>query len=168
MRLEKHLPSFINGLKQFKEIDKTHTAELDKIDTKLIELQDNQFIETANNKGLSRYENMLGIQPDNDIDIRRFNILSKYNSSIPFSMRWLINMLNTTVGKGMYLLEFDNNHYTLTISVVSDKEYVVPSLLHDLRKKLPANLIIKLNILNSIDAPIYTGFIIRTGDKQMI
>ena len=37
MRLEKHLPSFINGLKQFKEIDKTHTAELDKIDTKLIE-----------------------------------------------------------------------------------------------------------------------------------
>ena len=86
MRLEKHLPSFINGLKQFKEIDKTHTAELDKIDTKLIELQDNQFIETANNKGLSRYENMLGIQPDNDIDIRRFNILSKYNSSIPFSI----------------------------------------------------------------------------------
>lgn len=168
MRLKRHLPDFINDVTEFKELDKTHTYELDKVDGVLRELENNQFINTANSAGLSRYEKMLNIVPDIDIDVRRFNILSKYNSSIPFTMKWLMNSLNASVGKGHYLVELDHVNYTLTISIIRDKEFVINSLSKDLRKRLPANLIIKFNVLSSIDVPTHIGFIIRTYDKQTI
>lgn len=168
MRLQRHLPDFINDVSEFKELDKTHTYELDKVDGVIHELENNQFIESANSAGLSRYEKMLNIATDMDIDVRRFNILSKYNSSIPFTMNWLINSLNASVGKGHYLIELNHNNYALTISIVKDKEYVITNLSKDLRKKLPANLIIKINVLSSVDVPTHVGFIIRTYDKQAI
>lgn len=168
MRLEKYLPDFISALTQFKEIDRTHTYELDKLDVKLKEVQDNQFIETANSSGLSRYENMLNIPTDRDMDVRRFNILSRFNASIPFSMRWLINMLNTTVGKGLYIVELFNEEYTIQVGIQKEKSYIIDKLKKDLRDKLPANLIINVYLLNSIESPIYNAVIVRTGDKQTL
>lgn len=168
MRLEKHLPSFISDVKQFKELDKTHTYELDKIELKIDEVQDDQFIETASSSGLSRYENMLNIVPDADIDIRRFNILAKFNSSIPFTMRWLINNLNAAIGQGMYLIVLDNNNYTLTVSIAKSRDYLIDSLMNDLRKKIPANIDVKLAILSTVEEMTYTGFYIRTADKNII
>lgn len=168
MRLQRHLPDFINDVSEFKELDKTHTYELDKVDGVLRELENNQFVSTANSAGLSRYEKMLNITTAPDIDVRRFNILSKYNSSIPFTMKWLINYLNASIGKGHYLIELDHVNYTLTISIIRDKEFIINNLSKGLRKRLPANLIIKFNVLNSVDVPTHIGFIIRTHDKQTI
>lgn len=168
MRLEKHLPNFVSSLNQYKEIDKTATYELDKLDLKLEEIQDNQFIESANNTGLTRYEDMLGIVADADIDIRRFNILSKYNTSIPFTMRWLVNTLNASVGKELYLVVLDNNAYALTISIAKDRDYLFDNLMKDLRRKIPANIDLKINTLSTTEELVYTGFYIRTADKHII
>lgn len=168
MRLKRHLPDFINEIREFKELDKTHNYELNKLNSLILDVQNNQFINTATSAGLSRYEKMLGIPTNSDDDVRRFNIISKYNSSIPFTMNWLINLLNASVGKGFYLIELHPNIYKLTISVVKDKEYIIESLSNDLRKKLPANLIVDFKVLTNMDISNYVGFIIRTADKQMI
>lgn len=165
MRLARHLPDFVSNIREFQEIDKTHTYELDKLDYRLKEILDNQFVDTASLEGLSRYEKMLGIREDCDVDIRRFNILSKYNSSIPFSMRWLQNTLNTTLGQGSYLIDLENKKFTLTISVMKAKEYLIDNLRKELSKKIPANLILIINVLSPIEVPLNVGVYIRTGDK---
>ena len=164
MRLKKYLPEFISGIKEFQELDKTVSVEIDGLREKLQQLQDNQFIESANIEGLSRYEKMLSIPYVEDVATRRFNILNKYNSTIPFTLTWLTNMLNTTLGKGNFLLDMNYNQYTLTISVVTSKEHLISSLYKDLRKKIPCNLVLNITTLAPVEVDSYVGVYIRTAD----
>ena len=164
MRLKKYLPEFISSIKEFQELDATISTEVDELREKLLQLQENQFVETANEEGLRKHEQMLNIAPLNDIDMRRFNILNKYNSTIPFTTAWLTNTLNTTVGRAGFLIDLDYSTYTLTISVVKNKEHLIESLKRDLRKRVPANLVLTINVLSAIEQDIHTGFYLQTGD----
>lgn len=165
MRLDKYLPEFISRIKEFQELDKVLTPEVDKLNHTIQLIQQNQFIETANHEGLSYYERMLKIRPDKDIEIRRFNILSKFNSTIPFTMRWLENSLNSTIGKGSYLIDLDHTNYILTISIMKHKENLIPHLKQELEDKLPAHLILIISVLSPVDIPSYVGTYIQTSDK---
>ena len=164
MRLKKYLPEFVSNIKEFQELDATISTEIDELREKLLQLQENQFIETANEEGLKRHEQMLNIAPVKDIEMRRFNILNKYNSTIPFTTAWLTNILNTTVGRGGFLIDMNYSRYTLTINVVKDKEHLIERLKGDLRKRIPANLVLTINVLSAIEQDIYTGFYLQTGD----
>ena len=168
MRLKKYLPKFMGEIKEFQELDQVVSLEIDKIRDKLEQLQANQFIESANDEGLRRYEQILGLSSASDLETRRFNILNKYNSTIPFTLRWLTNMLNTTLGKGNFLLDMDYRCYTLTISVVSLKEYIIPMIYNDLRKKIPCNLVLSITTLEPIQTDNYIGLYIRTADEIYI
>lgn len=168
MRLKKYLPEFIGGIKEFQELDKTVSVEIDELREKLYQLQNNQFIESATDEGLRRYEQLMGLSCTGDIEMRRFNILNKYNSTIPFTLTWLTNMLNTTLGKGNFLLDMNYNQYTLTISVVTSKEHLISSLYKDLRKKIPCNLVLNITTLAPVEIDNYTGFYIRTVDDIKI
>lgn len=168
MRLKKYLPEFISNIKEFQQLDATVSVEINELRDKLLQLQDNQFIETADDEGLSRYEKMLSIPYSEDVATRRFNILNKYNSTIPFTMMWLTNTLNTTLGKGNFLLDMNYNNYTLTISVVSSKEHLISSLYKDLRKKIPCNLVLNITTLEPIEVDKYIGIYIRTADEIKI
>ena len=164
MRLNKYLPNFVSNIREYQEIDKALTPELDELNHTIQQVQQNQFIETANHEGLSYYERMLKIRSDKDMEVRRFNILSKFNSTIPFTMRWLENSLNSTIGKGSYLLDLDHVNYTLTISIMKHKEHLITHLRQELEDKLPAHLILIINILSPIDIPHYVGTYIQTSD----
>ena len=164
MRLNKYLPDFVSNIREFQELDKALTPELDELNHTIQQIQQNQFIETANHEGLSYYERMLKIRPDKDMEARRFNILSKFNSTIPFTMRWLQNSLNSTIGKGSYLLDLDHTSYTLTISIMKHKEHLITHLRQELEDKLPAHLILIINVLSPVDIPHYVGTYIQTSD----
>ena len=164
MRLNKYLPDFVSGIREFQELDKTLTPELDELNHIIQQIQQNQFVETANHEGLSYYERMLKIKPDKDMEVRRFNILAKFNATIPFTMRWLENSLNSTIGKGSYLLDLDHVNYTLTISIMKHKECLINHLRQEFEDKLPAHLILSIYILNPIDLSHYVGTYIQTSD----
>lgn len=164
MRLNKYLPDFVSNISEFQELDKALTTELDELNHTIQQVQQNQFIETANHEGLSYYERMLKIKPDKDIEIRRFNILAKFNSTIPFTMRWLENSLNSTIGKESYLLDLDHTNYTLMISIMKHKEHLITHLRQELEDKLPAHLILIINILSPINLSHYVGTYIQTSD----
>ena len=168
MKLKKYLPDFINGIREFQELDATLSQEFDLIHEHLKTLQDNQFIETASSQGISRYEEMLNIKPNGDLEVRRLNILNHYNSTIPFTMRWLENLLNTTVGQDLYLIELDPSHYTLTISIIEPKAYTIPTLQKELRRKIPANMVLNINILNPTQGETYIATYLRTYDQYDI
>ena len=164
MRLKKYLPEFISEIKEFQELDKVLSVEINSLRDKLEQLQDNQFIESANDEGLKRYEQLIGLSSDGDEQLRRFNILNKYNSTIPFTMVWLKNMLNTTLGKGNFLLDMNYRSYTLTISVAASKEHLISSLYKDLRKKIPCNLVLNLTTLAPVQVENYMGAYVRAAD----
>lgn len=162
MKLNK--PDFVSNIREIQELDKALTPELDELNHTIQQIQQNQFIETANHQGLSYYERMLKIKPDKDMEVRRFNILAKFNSTIPFTMRWLQNTLNSTIGKGSYLLDLNHANYTLTISIMKHKEYLITHLRQEVEDKLPAHLILVINVLSPINLSHYVGAYIQTSD----
>mgnify|MGYP003253938342 CR=1 FL=1 len=162
MKLNK--PDFVSNIREIQELDKALTPELDELNHTIQQIQKNQFVETANHKGLSYYERMLKIKPDKDMEVRRFNILAKFNSTIPFTMRWLQNTLNSTIGKGSYLLDLNHANYTLTISIMKHKEYLITHLRQEVEDKLPAHLILVINVLSPINLSHYVGAYIQTSD----
>ena len=164
MRLNKYLPDFVSNIREFQELDKALTPELDELNHTIQQIQQNQFVETANHEGLSYYERMLKIKPDKDMEVRRFNILAKFNSTIPFTMRWLQNTLNSTIGKGSYLLDLNHANYTLTISIMKHKEYLITHLRQEVEDKLPAHLILVINVLSPINLSHYVGAYIQTSN----
>lgn len=162
--LKKHLPDFVSSLKEFEELDKTISIELDLLRTKIEQLQNNQFIYLADEQGISRFEKMLGIQKVDDIESRRLNILMKFNSQLPFTYRWLVNFLNTTLGQDKYQITLYPEDYHLVINVADDKSHLIDTLTKDLRAKIPANLLLTITTLNSIESQSYAGYTLRIAD----
>jgi len=76
--------------------------------------------------GLDRYEKIYNLSNDtNDLTARRYNILAKINNRVPYTMNWLKNKLNNTIGKENYKINIDfkytninycnNNYNTINI-----------------------------------------------------
>lgn len=162
-RLSKHLPQHISTIREFGDIDKSISPELDTLDKFSKEVEDNQFIQTASDRGLTRYEKMFKLPTDNDIDVRRVNILNLYNTNANYTHRWLKQYLTTLVGESEYLILI--NGFSLIVSISMSKAHLRDKIFEDLRNKIPANIDLTVNLLASHDIDIYTGFIHRTMDR---
>lgn len=103
----------------------------------------NTFISKANEKGISNFENMLNIKPNistETIEFRRERVISRLVSQIPYTERFLINKLNSMLGKGNWNYKIDYNNYTLTIeSLIPGRAWYL-ELLEFLKSIIPCNI----------------------------
>lgn len=158
----------IQDVIEFKEIAKTEQPEIDLLKEAIEQFPKEVIVSDASVVGLSRWENVLDIIKDKDIDVRRFNILMKLNNKVNLTYRWLENKMKLAVGEKCYQIDLDHDKYQLRVSVTSDKEYVLISLQKELRKLIPANLGLATSSLEHEECGIYTGVIIRTFDHYTI
>lgn len=143
MKLIEYLPAFLQNVREFKEIFNVEDKELESLDAQVENMLKEIIVNSAEGYGLERYEKIYNIQnTTTDIETRRFNILSKINNRLPYTINWLINKLNNTVGQGNYILSVDHNKYTVRIEIMALFQDIAILLNRDLREQLPANLII--------------------------
>ena len=140
---------FLRSLKEFKEIAKAEEPEiialLEAIDTSL----DNFFIPTANEYGISRYESMLGLFPieGEDLEARRFRVLSKWNDRLPYTESELRARLTSLCGADGYELDINYNEYTITVKVALTNKDILPMVKELLDKMVPCNMVISLYLM---------------------
>lgn len=169
MKLIEYLPPFLQEVREFKEIFNSEDIELERINKAIDEIKREVIVKTAESYGLDRYEKIYNIVPDtNNIEQRRFNILSKINNKIPFTINWLKNKLETLVGKDNYRIDVKHNEYSITIEVIMLFEDIANSLNINLREQLPANMLITVNLFQTEKAQMYFGAIMRQGDYMKI
>lgn len=162
MNIIEHLPHFLQEVREYKEICKVEDIELENIQAKMNELLDEVIVNRASMYGLARYEKIYNIKNISDnIDIRRFNILSKINNRAPFTLKWLDNKLKQLVGENNYKINIEN--YRITISIVYLFGDVANTLQKDLRELLPANLIIKINLFSNFN--LYLASIVHEKER---
>lgn len=164
MNIIEHLPNFLQGVREYEEICKVEDIELENLQTKMNELLDEVIVNTANSYGLERYEKIYNIKNiSNDIDVRRFNILSKINNRAPFTMKWLDNKLKQLVGENNYRVNIEYDNYKVIISIVYLFGDVGDTLQKDLRELLPANLIIQINLFSNCN--LYLASIVHEKER---
>lgn len=154
--------SKVQDVDEFQKLASAEQPEIDLLIQKAKQFPEEIIVSTSTNAGLSRYESMLGLHKKETTDLRRSHIMQNLNNSMPFTMQYLKNLLDSVVGKGNYWLNVKAYH--LELGVIATKEELIEMLRDDLRKKMPANVGTVVKVLESIDTNYYTGFYLQTAD----
>lgn len=148
-KLQDYLPPILLKTYEFPLLCETEQPEIDRLHDAADAVLDAQFISTAGEYAISRYEKIFGVVPqDTDtLDERRFKVLTRINTQLPFSVRRLRQQLATLCGEDGYKLEVGGGKYTLTVKVAltaKRNQQAVEELLADI---VPANMVCTTSLL---------------------
>ena len=148
-KLQDYLPPILLKTYEFPLLCKTEQPEIDRLHDAADAVLDAQFLSTAGEYAIQRYENIFGVVPqDTDtLDERRFKVLTRINTQLPFSVRRLRQQLATLCGENGYKLEVGGGKYTLSVKVAltaKRNQQAVEGLLADI---VPANMVCTTSLL---------------------
>lgn len=143
-----HWPPILQQIREFQEIAKVENPYLTWLWNKIEEILDNQFIVTANEEGLSRYENMLSLDvPATDtIETRRFRLLTRYQEQVPYTYKVLIQLLDSLLGEGKYIIERDAADKTLTVKIELTVKGQFDAVEEMLERIVPQNVVLLVEL----------------------
>ena len=148
-KLQDYMPPILLKTYEFLLLCETEQPEIDRLHDAADAVLDAQFISTAGETAIARYEKIFGITPmDTDtLAERRFKVLTRINTQLPFSVRRLRQQLATLCGEDGYKLEVSGGKYTLTVKVAltaKRNQQAVEELLADI---VPANMVCTTSLL---------------------
>ena len=166
------LPKFLQEYREIKEIMSTENPEIEYLYSEINTTMDNQFIHTCNEKGIERFEKLLGIIPNHDDNLpgRISRVLSRWNDSIPYTYKGLIQKLNVICGEDKYFINLKNNEYILELTVSLVFGGQVEELDYMLSYMIPANIVVecKNEVVNKLEDKIYLGGAVVTTKEITI
>lgn len=148
-KLQDYLPPILLKTYEFPLLCDTEQPEIDRLHDAADAVLDAQFLSTAGEYAIQRYEKIFGVVPqDTDtLDERRFKVLTRINTQLPFSVRRLRQQLATLCGEDGYKLEVSGGKYTLSVKVAltaKRNQRAVEELLADI---VPANMVCTTSLL---------------------
>lgn len=132
----------------------------------------NSYIPTMTNYGLSRLEHFLDI-PDTSsktIEMRRLDIMSRYNSYQPITYSYLIAALDTALGKGNYELKPDFLNYGLTIVTHLNQNSYLEELKALLSPLMPCNIDYHIDnqLIPELNGAVYLGGVVSVSKYHIL
>ena len=148
-KLQDYLPPILLKTYEFPLLCDTEQPEIDRLHDAADAVLDAQFLSTAGEYAIQRSEKIFGVVPqDTDtLDERRFKVLTRINTQLPFSVRRLRQQLATLCGADGYKLEVSGGKYTLSVKVAltaKRNQQAVEELLADI---VPANMVCTTSLL---------------------
>lgn len=164
----KYLPLFVQNYKEIEQIMISENPEIQFIENETQILKNNQFITTCDLLGIERFEKLLKIIPDesDNLQDRIKKALTRWNNTIPYTYRVLIDKLNFMCGEDSYLIYPNFNEYELNIiiknkALLREIDFMVSQI-------VPANIIATLQNNSTNAHNLYTANILNTKTKQKL
>ena len=150
-KLIDYLPPFLAEYREYQQIMAIEQTEFDKILARIELLLENQFIATCDEEAVVRYERMYGIIPiaGSNLEERKFNLLAKLNSELPYTYKKLEEMLKNLCGENGFILNVDANQYLVQVKVELEAKNNVTAVERMLQNTLPANMLYKVSLLHN-------------------
>lgn len=141
----------LKNLKEFNEIAKAEEPELNLILEAIDRVLNNMFIETADEYGISRFEKMMKIFPEDGatLEERRFTVQVKWNETIPYTLESLKDQLTVLCGNDGYTVTMDYPNYSLTVKLSLENENSVKVVEELLDRVVPANIVTMVFLFNT-------------------
>lgn len=156
-----YLPQFVQEYREIKQVMIGETPEIQILEDETEIIKNNQFILTCDEVGIRRFEILLGItpNPDDTLDARISRVITRWNDSIPYTYRGLIDKLNIMCGEGNYTILPNFNAYELELVVSLPLSGQVEELDYMLDYMIPANIKVTSNNLlhHEADAKVFLG-----------
>lgn len=144
VNLISYLPQFIQEYREIKQIMLGENPEIQMVMDETEIIKNNQFILTCDLDGIKRFEKLLKIVPNpfDTLDARISRVLVRWNDSIPYTYRGLIEKLDALCGVGNYVLLPNFNSYGLELMVYLPLSGQVDELEYMLSYMIPANIVV--------------------------
>ena len=152
MKLNEYMPPFLIYIREFKEIFSSEDKELEYMNNLVASMLTEVIVKTANSYGLTRYEKIYSItEIASTIEGRRTNILLKINNRVPYSKKWLVNLLDAIFGKDEYKLTIDESKYSINIELPLSYSEAAETLKKELVMEIPANIRLQYDFTTNIN-----------------
>lgn len=156
-----YLPQFIEDYREIKYITDAENPEFQILSDKTEVIKDNQFIITCNEIGISKFEKLLNIVPniDDTLEARISRAIIRWNDSIPYTYRALIERLNNLCGEGNYIVSPNFDKYELEIIASLSLSGQADELDFIITYMIPANLVVisKNELVHNLTGTVFTG-----------
>ena len=148
-KLIDYLPHFLQDFRELSHIMGTEQVEIDSLNKETENALADQFIMDLTINGAKRWESMLGISPkDTDtLNERRFRILTKQSTEVPYTLRKLEHMLTNLCGVGGYRIELIPNNYHITVKLAVGNHNNYSEVETILNKMIPANMTKRIELM---------------------
>jgi hypothetical protein len=146
-KLIDYLPPVIQSILEIAELMQAEQPEAEQLWEAANMLPLERLVNTATVYGLSRWETILNIRPENpdDLEARRQAVKSKVYFSVPYSLPWLQGWLEQQFGTGNVAVHVTD--YSL-YPAISPGEGISTATLKSVEEALneikPANIIVKM------------------------
>ena len=142
INLIEYIPEFMREYAELKELYKTEDIELQRLNELSEVVKNNQFINYCDEVGISKFESLLGIVPEeNDLlDNRIARVLSKWNDELPYTLNGLRNKLEAISNGKNFVIVPMYDKYTIGLTVSLPLKSQLEELKDYLKMVLPANM----------------------------
>ena len=150
IKLLQYLPPFVQEYREMQKIMEAEEPEFQLVADESEVLKNNQFISTCDETGIARFESLLHITPsaDDSLQARISRVITRWNSSIPYTYKALLQKLEVLCGAGNYDVIPDFDNYEMTVNAYLPLAGQTNELDYLLSYIIPAN--IKVTSLNTI------------------
>ena len=150
-KLIDYLPQCVQDFQEVKAIMNAEQTHVEKAWTDTQDVMNDQFIVDATENGVKRWENILSIAPKSTstLDERKFNIQTRLNEQLPYTVKSLENMLFSLCGENGYKLKVDPGNYEIIVKLALYNANNIESINNLLDKMIPANMTKHVSAFNN-------------------
>lgn len=150
-KLIDYLPLFVQDYAEIRAIMNAEQVDVVSGWEKAENVMNDQFILDATENGVKRWESILGIIPKATftMDERKFQILSRLNWRLPYTLESLKMTLTALCGEDGYSLKLDTDKYELTVKLALSNENKIEAVSELLYNIIPANLVSAVGMFNT-------------------
>lgn len=167
--LASYLPEFIKEYKEPVVALETENPEFNITWNATDRILYNRFISTADAYGISRFEKILGLYPENSdtLEVRRMRVQNRWFTKIPYTVRVLASKLTECLGEQY---NFDiyadfNKTYEMTVVIYTSDDSQVQEVKYLLNVMVPVNIVVDIIYESLTDSSmIYFGAAMEQSD----
>lgn len=150
-KLIDYLPLYVQDYAEIKAIMDAEQINVEKAWTDAENVMCDQFILDATENGVKRWESIVGIVPKANLTLeeRKFQVLSKLNWQLPYTIESLNRALTTLCGENGYTLMLDADRYELMVKLALVNKNFVDAVKDLLENVVPANLVQIVQLYNT-------------------
>lgn len=147
-RYSRYLPDVVRELQEFQKMAEFEGPILEEEAAAKEEMIRNQWILTAERRGLLRLARMMGFSGAEAMETEplREEILYRWNNQSPYTYFHLLDWLDGYCGAGEYKAKLERESYLLHLVLELRIKEKRDFLLRHLRKMIPANLMLKIDL----------------------
>lgn len=149
VNLINRLPPFLQNKEEYIQTFKTKDVQFILLWEKINECFKNLYLHELTEYGVKRWEKIMRITPkaSDTLDDRRFRIINRYLTNVPYTYRKIKHILNTLCGENGYKLELNHINYELRVKLELYSKKQIDEVKVILRRIIPANLVLEVSIL---------------------